>query len=35
MSIAKQKQVQQSYLPYTSENQDQQKPPFKNTVRGI
>lgn len=35
MSIAKQKQVQESYLPYSSENQDQQELPFKNTVIGI
>lgn len=35
MSIAKQKQVQESYLPYTSENQDPQKLPLKNTVSGI
>lgn len=35
MSIVKQKQVQESYLPYTSENQDPQKLPLKNTVSGI
>lgn len=35
MSIAKQKQVQESYLPYSSKNQDQQELPFKNTVIGI
>lgn len=35
MSIVKQKQVRESYSPYISEYQDQQKPPFKNTVRGI
>lgn len=35
MSIAKQKQIQESYLTYTSENKDQQKLPSKNISRGI
>jgi hypothetical protein len=35
MSVAKQKQIQESYLTYTSENKDQQKLPSENIFKGI